>query len=432
MTGTALTLLLHAGLLAAGQAPASDRPDMVLKWNELTLRMIRAERTAPPMAARNLAVLHVAIYDAVNAVTRTHEPYQVDVPPVAGASPEAAAAAAGYTTLAVLYPKQKEVIDEAYRACVAELSRDASSINGLDLGQRVANKILALRSDDGASSKGQYRLKSGAGFWQPTLPDHREALYPEWGLVKPFAIRRGTQYRPAGPPPLASAAYGEAFDEVKRLGGKDSRDRTPEQTEIATFWADNAGTSTPPGHWNLIAQGLARQRGTSLAENARLFALLNISLADSAVLCWVIKFTYEMWRPVTAIRLADQDGNDTTTPAPDWTPLLDTPPFPAYTSGHSTFSAAGATVLAKFFGTDELRFTTTSEGLPGVSRSFASLWAAAEEAGMSRIYGGIHWRFDNTDGLATGKTLGEYVVRHHLRPRTAPAITESRSAAPAR
>jgi membrane-associated phospholipid phosphatase len=240
---------------------------------------------------------------------------------------------------------------------------------------------------------------------------------PEWGYVAPFAIRKGTQYQPPGPPALSSAAYAQALNEVKALGGKDSRARTEDQTQIAHFWADLAGTSTPPGHWNLIAQEIARQRGTSLAENARLFALLNVCLADAGILCWVIKFTYDYWRPITAIQRADVDDNPSTEPDPNWQPLLETPPFPSYTSGHSTFSGAGAAALASFFGTDTIPFASTSEGLPGVRRSFPGFWAAAQEAGMSRIYGGIHYQFDNTDGLAVGRALALYVARQHFQPR---------------
>jgi membrane-associated phospholipid phosphatase len=269
--------------------------------------------------------------------------------------------------------------------------------------------MLDARSDDGASNIGQYSYKKNHGSWVPTPPLFNDALLPEWGYVQPFAIKRGTQYRPPAPPSMASTAYADAYHEVKKLGGKQSRHRSEEQTQIAQFWADNAGTVTPPGHWNKIAQTIALHRGNTLADNARLFAHLNISLADAGVLCWVIKFTFDFWRPVTAIHRADREET--------WMPLLDTPPFPAYVSGHSTFSSAAASVLAQSISTDRVRFATTSDGLPGKTRSFTSLFAAAEEAGMSRIYGGIHWQFDNVEGLKVGRTLGEYVYKNTLQPR---------------
>jgi PAP2 superfamily len=182
-----------------------------------------------------------------------------------------------------------------------------------------------------------------------------------------------------------------------------------EQTEIAKFWADGAGTFTPPGHWNQIAQDVARDNFNSLVDNARLFATLNVAQADAAICCWDTKYTYSFWRPITAIRNADKDGNDQTTLDTSWTSLLTTPNFPSYTSGHSTFSAAAAAVLTNFYG-NNYKFSTTGPGLPGVTRSFTSFDKAAEEAGMSRIYGGIHFMSDNTAGLAAGKQVGEHIT----------------------
>jgi membrane-associated phospholipid phosphatase len=252
-------------------------------------------------------------------------------------------------------------------------------------------------------------------------------------------MRSGEQFRPPPPPALSSAGYVTSFQEVKALGAAASTTRTPEQTQIALFWADGDGTVTPPGHWNRIAQAVAVARGNSLAGNARLFALLNIALADAAVVAWDCKYKYDLWRPVTAIRCADLTGNPDTAVDPDWTPLIKTPPFPSYTSGHSTFSSAAAAVLANFFGTDALPFATTSEDLPGVTRSFGRFSAAAEEAGMSRIYGGIHWSFDNSAGLTSGRDLGDYVSRHFLLPRTesvrqgtGPALAHRRREIPVR
>jgi membrane-associated phospholipid phosphatase len=421
MTGLTLTLLMHAGALATLQSPAGPtlppRPDMVLRWNEVALDTIRAERTPPPMAARNLAIVHVAIYDAVNAVLRTHQYYAVNAIPDAGASPEAAAAAAAYHTLTALYPGRKAVFDRALAETLTDVPATPGRDIGLDLGQFMAQKILDMRCDDGADqAKTDYQPVRAAGLWERTPPRQDAPLYPGWGRVVPFAMKPGTQYKMPGPPPLNSAAYTAAFREVHVLGGKRSSRRSEEQTQIALFWADNAGTVTPPGHWNVIAQTVARQRGTTLAENARLFALLNMSLADAGIYCWLIKFNYGYWRPVTAIHRAHEDGNPDTDADPTWESLIETPPFPSYASGHSTFSGAAAATLASFFGSDRIRFTSTSDGLPGVTRTFESFWAAAEEAGMSRIYGGIHWQFDNVDGLASGKMLGKYVHRHYLQP----------------
>jgi membrane-associated phospholipid phosphatase len=410
---TPLTLLLL--MTAPGQVPAAA-PDLVLKWNEIALTAIRTDRTPPPMAARNLAIMHIAIYDAVNAVAPTHRACFISAVPQGETSAPAAAASAGHYVLASLYPALKAHIDTELSRCLTTLPADAARDNGVELGRFVAGRVLEWRRNDGAANPGRYNVRQALGIWQPTPPRYLSPLLPEWGNVEPFVMRKGTQYQPAGPPPLNSQAYAQAFNEVKAIGGRTGTTRTPEQTQIAFFWADDLGTSTPPGHWNQIAQDVARQRGTSLADNARLFALLNISLADAGILCWVIKFSYDYWRPVTAIQHADADDNPATEPDPGWLPLLDTPPFPSYTSGHSTFSGAGATALARFFGRDDVPFTTVSEGLPNVRRSFAGFWQAAEEAGMSRIYGGIHYQFDNTDGLATGRVLSEYVARNYFQP----------------
>jgi hypothetical protein len=380
---------------------------MVLRWNAIALQTIRLEKATPPVAARSLAIMHLAVYDSVMAVAQTHEPYLVNITAAPGTSPEAAAAAAAHQVLVALHPKQREYLDAMLRTCWLDIPRTAARDQGAELGRSIADKMLEARKTDNADLESKFGYKNEPGKWQPTAPQFQQALLPHWGYVKPFAIKKGTQYEPPAPPSFKSDAFATAYHEVKKLGGKDSRFRTKEQTDIAHFWADNVGTVTPPGHWNQIAQGIAVQRGNTLAENARLFAHLNIALSDTAVLCWVIKFTFEYWRPITAIRVED----------PNWTPLLTTPPFPAYTSGHSTFSGAASALLAHSFGSDKIEFSTTSDDLPGMTRKFASLSSAAEEAGMSRIYGGIHWQFDNTEGLRVGRTLGAYVYRNTLQPR---------------
>ncbi len=406
-------------LMSAAHAPAQPQPDvrvqvlsakqdMVLKWNDIALHAVRMDRSPPPVAARNLAIMHLSIYDAVMALERTHQPYLVDATPKPGSSAEAAAAAAAHRALTALYPKQRDYFDAMMKLCWSDMPANQARDDGADFGRFVADKMLESRRGDNSDWESRFDYKREPGFWQPTAPLFKEALLPHWGYVKPFAIKKGTQYQPPSPPSLKSDAFAAAYHEVKRLGAKESLTRTKEQTEIAHFWADDLGTVTPPGHWNKIAQSIAIERGNTLAENARLFAHLNMSLSDAGVLCWVIKFTMEFWRPISAIRIED----------PDWTPLLTTPPFPAYTSGHSTFSGAGAAVLVQSFRSDKIRFRTASDDLPGVTRQFETIWSAAEEAGMSRIYGGIHWQFDNTEGLKVGKTLGEYVYQNTLQPRT--------------
>ena len=389
--------------------------DVVLFWNDVALGAVKAERTPPPLAARNLAMVHVAVYDAVNAVDRTHCPYHVDAVPPAGTDTRAAAAGAAHRVLVDLYPRYVRGLDAALRDSLAAVPDGAGRSEGLALGRFVADMVLCWRRCDGAMRQSSYSPRPGAGLWRPTPPDFAAPLLPAWGQVTCFALKSGSQFRPPEPPALTSAEYAATFRELRALGGRDSAERTAEQTEIARFWADGEGTVTPPGHWNRVAASVAEARGTSLAQNARLFALLNMALADAGIACWDCKYHYDLWRPIQALRETPPGGP---LPAdPRWEPLLPTPPFPSYTSGHSTFSAAAATVLAGFFGTDAVRFTATSEGVPGVSRSFAGFWDAAREAGQSRIYGGIHWQFDNAEGLTCGRKVGRYVVENVLGRR---------------
>jgi len=231
-------------------------------------------------------------------------------------------------------------------------------------------------------------------------------------------MRSGDQFRQKGPPKPQTGNYANSFERVKALGAKNSTVRTPEQTQIAQFWSDGPGTCTPPGHWNLIAQDVARRQGLDLVTAARAFALLNLALADAGIAAWDMKYTYQEWRPITGIRQAAEDSNNRTEPDPAWEPLLDTPPFPDYVSGHSTFSSAGAEMLALVFGSDAIPFTTPTDALPGVRRSFPSFSAAAEEAGQSRIYGGIHWGHADKDGLKAGRQLARQTFNHHLKKLT--------------
>jgi len=393
--------------------------DVVLQWNEVLLDAVRTSRTPPPPASRNMAIMHVAMYDAVNSIDGSYTPYLVAKGGPPGASPEAAAAQAAHDTLLALYPQLKTTIDTALSDSLAAVPDGPAEEKGIAVGRYVANKVLLARRYDGADASVPYSPGTAPGDWQPTPPAYAPALFPQWPNVKSFAMTSAGQFRPPAPPPLTSADYATAVNEVKALGGDGVTTptaRTADQTLIANFWADGAGTETPPGHWNTIAQEVSTARGTSLVENARLFALLNIALADAAIDAWDCKYQFNVWRPVTAIRAADADGNPDTVPDPTWTPLLVTPAFPSYMSGHSTFSSAGAAILASFFGTDDVTFTTGSDALPGQTRTFPSFSAAAAEAGQSRIYGGIHFQFDNQSALASGHALGDYVADNFLTP----------------
>jgi membrane-associated phospholipid phosphatase len=397
-----LTLEALEGRALLSKGVASPGGDVVVAWNAAALGAIRINNTPPPVAARDLAILQLAVDEAV-VVAQRNSPAVV--------SPEAAVAGAADRVLDQLFPAQAAGFDAMLAGSLAGGTGTPAQAAGVALGRSAADVILASRSNDGSNATVPYTPSTATGLWRPTPPGFAPALLPQWPGVTPFVLRSGSQFRPPVPPALTSRAYAASLSQVERLGRANSTARTPDQTQIANFWADGTGTATPPGHWNEIAEAVASSRHLCLARTAQLFAVLDAALADAGIACWDAKFAYNFWRPITAIQLADTDGNPRTVADPSWTPLLATPPFPTYVSGHSTFSAAAATVLSAFFGPNT-HFRIGSDAMPGVTRTFRSFDEAAAEAGMSRIYGGIHYSFDNTAGQALGRAVGRYVLGH--------------------
>ena len=381
--------------------------DAVSVWNTAALEAIRFTSATPPYASRALAMQSVAVFDALSAIRGTAG-FLVSLPPALGASMESAVVAASHGILSVLFPSRASALDALRDSALGAIADGAAKTEGVGIGLTVANALLGLRSADGSTSSVGFAGSPEPGLWRPTPPGFAPALLPQWATLTPFALASPGQFRPAGPPALTSAQYAEAFEDVKTFGARDSVLRTADQSQTALFWADGAGTYTPPGHWNQIAGEVAGGAGLDLLAKARLFAQLNVALADAAIGAWDAKYAYGSWRPVEAIRRADVDGNAATTADAAWTPFIGTPPHPDYVSGHSSFSAAAAVVLTRTFGT--VSFQSTTFGLPGVVRQFSSFEQAAQEAGRSRIYGGIHFQFANTDGLAIGQSVGEWTM----------------------
>jgi membrane-associated phospholipid phosphatase len=421
--------LFSIAILSIGVTAA----DVVTDWNEILLDTIRATSTNPPRATRALAMMHLAIFNAVNGIDRTAEPYGRAHPAPPHASIDAAAAEAAYTVLAALYPAREPIFAAARDASLGAVAPGPGIRKGLDFGHACGLALLDLRAGDNSDRPEPYAPLGTFGAWQPTPPAFAPALLPNWPQVTPFAMREGSQFRPAPPPDFSSAEFAAAYNEVKELGAAASASRTPEQTEIAYFWEDGGGTATPPGHWQLIARLLSERGHLTTTENARLFALLSITQADAAIVAWDAKYAYNHLRPFTAITLdAELDGNPDTAGDPAWQALIPIPPFPSYISGHSTFSGGSSRLLALYFGSDAIPFSMASPDpdrwpliLPGVVRSWLSLSQAAEEAGQSRIYGGIHWQYDNQEGLRSGRALADYVFAQFLRP-----VQHARSGSP--
>ena len=356
----------------------NSRADVILEWNALMLDCIRVDTTSPTVSTRNLAILHTAIYDAVNSITRTHQPYRFQLNAPANTSTEAAAVGAAYEVMATLYPSQASWADDLYDSYIASAPPSVALTNGLDLGEFMGLLTLDSRSADGSNTEVPYIPSNAPGQWQRTSPFYRPPLTPHWGFVDTFCLQDIESFVSDPPPALDSPEYAVALNDVKMLGGKTNTTRTAEQSQIAVFWSDFSYTAMPPGHWHEIAATIARNRGSTLEENARMFALLSLAQADAAIVCWETKYRYNFWRPITAVERADEDGNPATEKDAAWDHFLASPPFPAYTSGHSTFSKASAQVLARFYGTDAIAFNATSDSLPGVIRNFASLAACAD------------------------------------------------------
>ncbi|MBM4098184.1 MAG: vanadium-dependent haloperoxidase [Planctomycetes bacterium] len=407
--------LLMVGLLSTATATQADE---VTFWNDVLLQAIRTSGTPPPRASRGMAMMHTAVFDAVNSLANGYQPYHQSYPAIPGAAGEAAVAQASRDVLVSLFPSQQATFDAALTSRLASLPAGPSRDAGIALGSTAAAGILNLRASDNSALVTPYTPGTNPGEWRPTPPAEAPALLPNWPQVTPWIMSNGSQYRdPVGPPSLDGPEYAAALDEVRLLGDSNAQalgNRTAEQTEIAFFWADGGGTATPPGHWNRIAQDVVLDHSLSLVDSARTFALLNLGLADAAIVSWDNKYFYDFWRPITAIR------EDAVNPDPAWTPLIATPPFPAYTSGHSTFSGAASAILAGLFG-DEVSFATSQDNNPLVVREFTSFSQAAAEAADSRLYGGIHFRFDNEDGLVAGQRLGTHVVTTQLQPVPEPS-----------
>jgi membrane-associated phospholipid phosphatase len=425
--GVGATVAVNAGPAAAqstsgssntiASAPGSGK--LVVDWTNELLQIQKMPGVQPAAVhpTRSFAIMDAAIYDSVVSITHRDRPYRISVAAPQTARPDAAAAQAAHDSLAAIYPTTTAQLDQVLNTELAGIPGGSGKTEGALVGHTVAVKLLALRSGDGAATTPPPFIPGNQpGDYRPTPPNFPAPQFTNWGTVTPFVLKSGKEFRPEPPPALASAAYANAINEVKSVGQNSSTTRTPDQTTAAKFWS-------PPiwNIWNEITAGLVTQQRSNLERTSKVFTDLNLTFADAAISMYDAKYHFQLWRPITAIRLAA--GNSAITADPNWTPLLTTAGDPSYPGAHSVISEAGATVLAAFF-PKHTHVTVTSDALPGVTRNFNGFQAAASEAGLSRIFGGVHTRLDHVAGLELGHEVAQFVVHQSgtsaFGPRLAP------------
>jgi hypothetical protein len=393
--------------------PATSMADVVLDWNELGVATVLAARQGPPGDARSMAMMHLAMFNAVNAIEHRYAPYGAELRTPAGASANAAAAAAARTVLVKLFPEQRETLDKAYTASLKRLSGERGVEAGTALGEHAGNDLLALRANDGVGVANVYRPATSPGVYVPTtLPAAHD-----WREVKPWFMKQPSQFRPEAPPALASVLWARDYNEVKEFGGRASQKRTAEQTEVARFWTATGATT-----WNPVVRSLALSSSSSgkprtLSQNARLFALAHMAATDAYIAVFDGKYAFNFWRPVTAVRNAESDGNDATAPDAGWLPLVETPMHPEYPCAHCITASAVATVLEAEFGSGRVStIAMTSLTAPGVTRRWERLSDYVKEVDNARIWGGIHYRNSTEVGERMGKEIGHLAVKSAMQP----------------
>ena len=461
----------------AGRPIAFDARSRLVHWNRIAIdasgvdhtpvapgeERVFGEQLGPGRASRAMAIVHIAIFDAVNAIANEWQSYTNIQDAPRGASIDAAIAQAAHDTLAILFPSQASALHAMLDEDLARMSTPGQDA-GRRVGQRAASAILARRKHDGSQRPeprfgGEFIPSTEPGKWrQDPVSQIPIALGAYWGQVKPFVIESGERFRVPPPPPLTSRAYATSFQEAKALGGDGETtptERTAEELTIGIYWAYDGTPSlcAPPRLYNQLAMTIADQMGSDFFELTRLLALVNVAMADAGIAIWESKYHYQFWRPVTGIREADRgtgptgrgDGNAATVGDPTYLPVGApasnltgpdfTPPFPAYPSGHAGFGGALFEVLRQFYGTDDIAFTFTSDEYNGMThgqdgvlrplhpRRFSSLSQAEEENGQSRIYLGIHWSFDKTQGIAQGRRVARHVMRHAFSARSGRSST---------
>jgi hypothetical protein len=406
--------LFAVTLALAGLATAPIvRADVVTEWNSIMQTTVAAGNAN--VQARSGAIVQLAVFEAVNSIVGDYEPY-LGMTALEGASPDAAAATAAHAVLVALHPASNAVLTVKLLASLADIPDGPAKDAGIAVGQEAAIAMLLLRANDGAATAQSvpYTPGTNPGDWQPAPPTFTVASQPGWGQVIPFGLEAGSQFRLPPPPPLGSGKYARDYNEVKLVGNTNAGPdiRPQDRTDVARFFS----VSSPVQAWNQGARQVSAAQGRSLSENARIFALLNMAILDASIAAYDTKYFYNTWRPIMAIRGAGQDGNHKTEADGGWFPLITTPAFPSYPSAHATLSTAARTVLERVLGKHDLAITLTSPRAPSIVLNYTNWKQITDDVDDARVYGGIHFRFEQEAGSHQGREVGRYVLRNHLRP----------------
>jgi hypothetical protein len=394
--------------IVSAQPPA--RADVILDWNSLMQATVSGQ--APFPQARFAAITQLAVFEAVNAIRKDYQPYVGTVAAPADASPEAAAVAAAHAVLKNYFPASAAILDAARTVSLAAIPEGPAKSAGISVGESAAAAVIATRNGDGSTPAQFYTpTAQNPGEWWAT-PGCTAAggAFLHWRNLKTFVLRSADQFRSDEPPALTSTSYARDLNEVKAMGGANSSLRTPDRTDVARFYA----AVSPIAVWNPIARQLSASAGSSLPENARAFAVLNLALSDAAVAVFDAKYRYNTWRPETAIRMADTDRNERTEPDAAFVPLITAPCFPSYPSAHATLSGAAREVLEQLFGSRRQTLVLTDLAVQGVTLRYRKLKEITADIDDARVYGGIHFRFDQDEGAELGRRVGQYVIRNGL------------------
>jgi len=404
--------ILLAGVFASLLLTTAARADMVTDWNARAETIGIEKQIAPAFNARQMAILHVAMFEAVNAVERRYAPYRLNLTADRDTSKEAAAAAAAHGVLAVFHPERETALTSALTAALATIPDGDAKTKGVALGKKAAAEMIALRANDGADAQETYRPHTSPGVYVPTVVP----VFSHFPAVTPWAMSSGAQFRPAAPPALDSDVWTRDYNEIREIGERNSKVRTPEQTTIGRFWL-----MTGPRSYNPIVRQFAAAKDMNLVDCARLFALVAMAGSDALISVMDAKYAYNLWRPVTAVRNADTTGNKATPREASWLPLADTPMHPEYPCAHCITSSAVGAVLTQVLGPDIPEFSLTSTTAPGVTRTWKSIEDYNAEVALARIYAGFHYRFSTVVGREMGRNVGTLVATTQLRGAVASA-----------